>query len=70
MGYFERQQLIELEESLSQNSYGDYLLSLAKESEHDRDQPGCHGRWDLVIQKPISDFLSGIWKQSMFPGGG
>ena len=37
MGYFERRQLIELEESLSQNSYGDYLLSLAKESEHDRD---------------------------------
>jgi dTDP-glucose pyrophosphorylase len=37
MGYIEREQLIKLAQSLSQISYGDYLLSLAKESEHDRD---------------------------------
>jgi glucose-1-phosphate thymidylyltransferase len=37
MGYIEREQLVKLAESLSQNSYGDYLLSLLKESGHDRD---------------------------------
>jgi glucose-1-phosphate thymidylyltransferase len=37
MGYIEREQLVKLAKSLSQNSYGDYLLSLAKESGHDRD---------------------------------
>jgi glucose-1-phosphate thymidylyltransferase len=37
VGFIEREQLIELGKSLSQNSYGDYLLSLAKEPGRGRD---------------------------------
>jgi glucose-1-phosphate thymidylyltransferase len=37
MGFIGRKQLLELVKSLAQNSYGSYLLSLAKEFEHDRD---------------------------------
>ena len=37
MGFIGRKQLLELVKSLAQNSYGNYLLSLAKEFEHDRD---------------------------------
>jgi len=37
VGFIGREQLLELGRGLSQNSYGDYLLSLAKESGHYRD---------------------------------